>query len=103
MVDLDPVRGHEQGGRRPALIISTNGFNRSPAELVVVAPLTSVAKRVRFHVPVDPPEGGLHQPSFVKPEDIRSVSTHRLGQRLGRVSLQTLAAVETRLRVLLEL
>jgi mRNA interferase MazF len=103
VVDLDPVRGHEQGGWRPALIVSANRFNRSSAELVVVAPLTSVPKRVRFHVAVQPPEGGLHHASFVKPEDVRSVSTGRLGQRLGRVSPQTLAAVETRLRVLLEL
>jgi mRNA interferase MazF len=101
--DLDPVRGHEQGGRRPALIVSADGFNRSPAELVVVAPVTSVHKHVRFHVAVRPPEGGLHRPSFIKPEDLRSVSTDRLGRRLGRVSAATMAAVETRLRVLLEL
>jgi mRNA interferase MazF len=66
-------------------------------------PITSVDKRVPMHVRVEPPEGGLDRASFIKPEDVRSVSVTRLGRRLGRVSSETMAYVETRLRVLLEL
>ncbi|OYV95604.1 MAG: growth inhibitor PemK, partial [Planctomycetia bacterium 21-64-5] len=40
-VNLDPVRGHEQAGTRPALIVSVNRFNHGPAGLVVVLPITS--------------------------------------------------------------
>jgi mRNA interferase MazF len=83
--------------------VSTNRFNHGPAELVVVLPITSVDKRIAFHVAVGPPEGGLAHPSFVKPEDVRSVSRERLTRRLGEVSSATMQTVETRLRVLLDL
>jgi mRNA interferase MazF len=103
IVQFDPVRGREQGGRRPALVVSSDRLNRSTADLAVVVPLTTVDKRIRAHVPVDPPEGGLRRRSFVKPEDLRSVSTQRLGRRLGTVSPGTMEVVESRLRMLLDL
>ncbi len=103
LVDLDPTRGHEQAGRRPALIVSTNGFNRGPAGLVVVLPITTVARGIRWHVEVPPPEGGLRQRSFIKCEDVRSISTERLVTLWGSVVAGTLAQVEQRLRILLEL
>ena len=103
LVSLNPVRGHEQAGTRPALIISVDGLNRGPAGLVIIAPLTSRRKDIRTHVPVTPPEGGLRQASFIKCEDVRSLSQERLVRPLGRVSAATLAAVEERLRILLGL
>jgi mRNA interferase MazF len=102
-VDLRPTRGHEQAGRRPALVISADRFNHGPAGLVVVLPLTSRAKGIPLHVEIEPPEGGVRRRSFAKPEDIRSISTERLGRRRGSVSPGTIVAVEARLRALLEL
>ena len=103
LVDLDPARGHEQAGMRPGLVVSVDLFNRGPAELVVVVPLTTRAKGIPWHVPVEPPEGGLEQKSFIKCEDVRSVAKERLTRRLGMVSAETLVAVEDRLRILLGL
>lgn len=102
-VNLDPTTGREQAGKRPALVVSVNELNHSAAELVVVLPVTSRDKQVRSHVPVDEGEGGLAARSFIKCEDIRSISVRRLDRRLGSVSLPTLAAVEDRLRILLGL
>lgn len=102
-VNLDPARGHEQAGTRPALVISVDEFNEGPADLVVVLPITSKAKGIPFHVEIRPPEGGLRLPSFVKCEDIRSISRERLRAKAGGVSRQTLQAVEDRLRILLSL
>jgi mRNA interferase MazF len=102
-VDLDPVRGHEQAGRRPALIVSTDPFNFSAAGVVVLVPLSTKEKHVPLHVRVSPPEGGLRELSFIRCEDVRTVSKERLSKRLGKVSPATLAAVESRLRLLLEL
>ena len=45
---FDPVEGHEQAGRRPALVLSADEFNASRAELVTVLPLTS---KYRPHIP----------------------------------------------------
>ncbi len=57
MVDLDPTRGHEQRGTRPALVVSVDLFNASPAGLVVVLPITSKAKNIRSHVPAQSARG----------------------------------------------
>jgi len=100
-VDLNPIQGREQAGRRPALIISVNQFNHGPAELVILLPMTTKNKRIPLHVEIHPPEAGLRERSFVKCEDIRSVSTERLVERIGCASRETLDAVEDRLRILL--
>ena len=102
-LDLDPTRGHEQAGTRPALIVSVDEFNQGPAELVVVLPITTKDKRIPFHVKIEPPEGGLKATSFIKCEDVRSVSKDRLFRRHGIVSPRVVAEVEFRLRVLLKL
>lgn len=102
-VDLNPTRGHEQAGLRPALVVSVDMFNHGPAELVVVAPITTTARGIPFHVPVVPPEGGVKRPSFIKCEDVRSVSRDRLVARWGSVYVGTMEAVADRLRILLDL
>lgn len=103
LADLDPTIGHEQSGQRPVLVISADSFNDCPAELVVVIPLTSVEKRIPFHIRIDPPEGGLKKRSYAKCEDVRSISTRRLGRRLGIVSSATMTQVEDRIRLVLGL
>ena len=99
-VDFGIPVGHEQGGRRPALVLSVDAFNRGLTELVIVLPLTSQARHVVSHIEILPPEGGLSQRSFVKCEDIRSISQLRLANRIGTVSSTTMNIVEDRLRML---
>jgi len=103
LVDLNPVRGHEQAGKRPCLIISVDLFNQGASGLAVVLPITSKEKGIPFHVELNPPEGGLKVRSFIKCEDVRSISIERLENRWGTVSLETLAAIEDRLRILMGL
>jgi mRNA interferase MazF len=100
LVKLDPTEGREQAGSRPALVVSVDLFNHGPAELVAVLPITTRHRGIPFHVAVNPPEGGLAHSSYIKCEDVRSVSTGRLRRRFGRVSQQTMDAVEDRLRIL---
>ncbi|MCG3198799.1 MAG: putative endoribonuclease MazF7 [bacterium] len=102
-VDLGEPTGHEQGGKRPALVLSVDPLNRSLAELVVVLPLTTRARNIRSHIEVVRPEGDLSRPSFIKCEDIRSISKARLARRIGNVRPVTLHAVETYVRYLLGL
>ncbi|MEP7342439.1 MAG: type II toxin-antitoxin system PemK/MazF family toxin [Acidobacteriota bacterium] len=103
LTTLDPIVGREQAGTRPALIVSDDLFNQSHVELVVVLPITSKSKNVRSHVPVSPPEGGLQVASYIKCEDVRSISIQRFGRRLGKVSAKTMNEVEQRLRIILAL
>ncbi len=103
LADLNPVRGHEQAGRRPVLVVSVDPFNRSKADLVVVVPLTSTLRGIPLHVTVEPPEGGIKNPSALLCDAVRSISKDRLVIRWGNVSSKTMAEVEDRLRVLLGL
>ena len=100
LVDLDPTRSHEQAGQRPALVLSVDEFNRGPADLVIVIPLTSRIRGIPSHVRIDPPEGGLSRPSVALCEAVRSISKTRLVQPWGRVSAATLARVEDCIRIL---
>lgn len=50
-IDLDPVKGHEQGGRRPALVLSADDYNRVVG-LAVVVPITMKAKGYPFEVQI---------------------------------------------------
>lgn len=102
-VNLNPALGHEQRGIRPALIVSTDTFNHGPAELVIALPITSKGKGIPFHVEVKPPEGGLTSASFIKCEEIRSLSTVRLMKRMGEVKDSTLEKVEDRMKIVLDL
>ena len=100
---LDPTAGHEQAGARPALILSVDIFNEGPAELVVAVPITRTQRRIRWHVPINPPEGGLAATSFIQCENVRSVSKIRLKRRRGRASDATMQQIEDRVRILLGL
>jgi len=103
LADLNPVRGHEQAGRRPVLVVSVDPFNQSRADLVVVVPITSTLRGIPFHVVVQPPEGGLTGASALLCDAVRSISKDRLLTRWGSVLPATMATVEDRLRVLMGL
>jgi mRNA interferase MazF len=103
LAQLDPVRGHEQAGTRPILIISDDLFNQGPAGLVIAVPITSRLRPIPFHVRMMPPQGGLTVESAALCEAVRSISKERLLRRLGVVSVGTLELVEDRLRILLRL
>lgn len=102
-VDLDPVEGREQAGRRPLLIISIDAMNRSAAEIVIGTPITTTDWGNAIHVRIEPPDGGLDRASFAMPEMARSISTGRLRRRRGVVSEGTVDAVAKRVGILIGL
>ena len=102
LADFDLVVGREQGGFRPALILSSDSFNAGRRELVAAMPLTTQLRGWRLHVPISPPEGGLRRPSAIMCEQLRVISMARLDRRLGKVEPATMQAVMVVLRRLLE-
>lgn len=103
LVDLNPTRGHEQSGVRPAVIISVDEFNSCPADLVIVVPITSKNKNIPMHVEIQPEHNGLAKTSFAKPEDIRSISKERLVKKIGQLPKEKLKEMEEKIRILLGL
>lgn len=87
---FDPQSGHEQKGRRPALVVSNDLFNRH-AGLAVVCPITSTCRGFPFHVAIlnDPRVTGFVMVEQVKAIDFRA----RNARFIGRASDELLAEV----------
>jgi mRNA interferase MazF len=90
--DLDPVRGHEQAGRRPVLVLSHELFNRKSATAIVAA-VTSTPQRAGFPLSVTLPAHQLPKPSWVKVSQVRTISVGRLGKRIAHLEDEQLAVV----------
>lgn len=90
--DLNPVRGHEQAGERPVLVLSHDVFNERSGTVIAVA-LTSQEPRAGYPLTVALTSPKLPKRSRVKTGQIRTLSTERVGRRLGRVSEEELANV----------
>ena len=90
--DLNPVRGHEQAGERPVLVLSHDVFNERSGTVIAVA-LTSQEPRAQFPVTLELRTPKLPKRSWAKIGRVRTLSTERIGRRLGRVSDEELAEV----------
>lgn len=90
--DLDPVRGREQAGRRPILVLSQDIFNERSGTVIAVA-LTSQEPRAGFPLSLEIRSVPLPKRSWVKISQIRTLSTDRLGGHLGRLSPEELQQV----------
>jgi mRNA interferase MazF len=94
LVDFEPRVGREQGGVRPALVISNDAFNAIRNDLHIVVPITSRNRGLAYHVSLEPPEGGLTKSSVAMCEQERSQSIIRFLKRRGVVSTDTLKRVQ---------
>jgi mRNA interferase MazF len=52
-LDFNPQAGHEQKGRRPAIIVSNNRFNRFVKTTAMVCPITNTDRKIPIHVKLD--------------------------------------------------
>lgn len=83
--DLNPVRGHEQAGLRPVLVISHSVFNQRSGTVIAMA-LTSRPQRAAFPLTFELPDKKLLKKSWVKISQIRTLSTERLSKRITTVA-----------------
>jgi mRNA interferase MazF len=83
--DLNPVRGHEQAGLRPVLILSPEVFNERSGTVIAMA-LTSQAQKAGFPLTMEIKSVTLPKPTWVKISQIRTLSVERIGKRMGHVS-----------------
>ena len=81
--DLNPVRGREQAGLRPVLVLSHDVFNERSGTVIAMA-LTSQPPRAGFPLTLELSERKLPKRTWVKISQIRTLSVTRLGKRLGR-------------------
>ena len=81
--DLNPVRGQEQAGRRPVLVVSHEVFNERSGTVIAMA-ITSQPQRAGFPLNLEITEPGLPKRSWLKISQVRTLSVIRLGERMTR-------------------
>ena len=81
--NLNPAKGHEQGGLRPVLVLSHEVFNERSGTAIAVA-ITSHEQRAGFPLTLELSASGLPKRSWVKISQVRTLSVERLGKKLGR-------------------
>ena len=104
-VDWSPARGSEPAGRRPALVVQRDAGNAAVGypNTVVVA-VSSQGRDIPFHVRVRPnAQNGLKNTSFVKCEQIFTLSKERLGAKLGTLRPEDMRSVNDAIRLNLAL
>ncbi len=106
LVDLDPVVGSEQAGRRPVIIVSNEAAN-AVLPVVTALPLTSRKAGRRIYpneALLDEGCAGLNRESVAMAHQLRTVSKQRLAQKLGRIDNQEInEALREAMRVQLDL
>ena len=87
---FDPQSGHEQRGRRPALVVSNDLFNKHTG-LCIACPITNTRRDYPFHVSI--PEG-QDVTGFVMVEQVKSIDFRsRKARRIGKAPAQVLEEV----------
>ena len=94
-VTFDPQSGHEQKGRRPALVVSNDLFNQKTG-LAIVCPITNTRRGYPFHVPIDddPSLTGVVMVEQVKSIDFRARDVRFIARAPESVLLQVLAILD---------
>ena len=90
--DLNPVRGNEQAGLRPVLILSHDIFNERSGTVIAVA-ITSQPQRAGFPLTLALSSSGLPKQSWVKISQIRTLSVERIGKIISTANPEELLQV----------
>ena len=101
LLDLNPVQGREQAGRRPVLILSVNAINRLPLVVTVVIGTKgeNVARDYPTNVRIPSAESGLPMETVFLCFQLRSLDPARFAvPPAGKVSGATLGRIETAVR-----
>jgi mRNA interferase MazF len=90
--DLNPVRGSEQGGLRPVLILSHDVFNDRSGTVIALA-ITSQEQRAGFPLTLELASPLLPKKSWVKISQIRTLAVERIGRKIAEAAPEELAQV----------
>ncbi len=95
--NLDPTRGTEQAGTRPVILLQADAVNEY-TRTVLCIPLTTNLRRAALPtcLLIRRPEGGLTDDSVALCHQMRALDKTRLVRRIGKLSPETLSALEGR-------
>jgi mRNA interferase MazF len=93
-VQFDPVRGSEQAGTRPGLVLQNDIGNRTSPTTIVAAITSQYRRPYPFQIEISPEESGLERPSLILLDQLRTVDKSRLVRWVGRLSPNRMLNVE---------
>lgn len=100
-VDLNPVKGREQAGRRPVLVLSIDAINKLPLVVTVVVGTKgeNIPRDYPTNVRISAKESGLPMETIFLCFQIRSIDLNRFPpQSAGKISEETLEKIENAVR-----
>jgi len=90
--NLNPTLGHEQSGLRPVLILSNDIFNEKMGIVIAIA-LTSRQPKFGFPLSLEIDSADLHKKSWALMGQVRTLSTERIGKKIGRISIEEIEQI----------
>jgi mRNA interferase MazF len=97
-ITLNPQAGHEQAGRRPAIVLSPAAYNRKVG-LAIICPITNQQKGYPFEVRIP---AGLKVTGVILSDQVKSLDwCVRQAELIDRLPEQTVAEVLSKLSTLL--
>jgi mRNA interferase MazF len=87
--NLEPTVGHEQAGQRPVIVLSADVFNERSGTVIAMA-LTSQEQRAGFPLTHELKTVKMKKRAWVKISQVRTLSSRRLGRKIGRVAPEEL-------------
>ncbi|AQL55737.1 type II toxin-antitoxin system PemK/MazF family toxin [Abyssicoccus albus] len=104
LADLSPVKGSEQGGKRPVVIIQNNTGNKYSPTVIVAAITGKINKaKIPTHVEIDADTYHLDMDSVILLEQIRTIDKKRLLERLTNLSEEKMKEVDNALAISVDL
>lgn len=100
-VNLDPVKGQEQAGNRPVLVLSIDAINKQPLVVTVVVGTKggNISKDYSTNVRIPPSKSGLPQETVFLCFQVRSLDPKRFPKKpAGKVLEKTMAKIENAVR-----
>ena len=85
LVDLEPVKGSEQGKTRPAVIIQHNSLNKH-SKTTIIVPISSRIYEKKYPMHVEISGCGLKNKGTIKTEQIRVIDKERISKKIGKVN-----------------
>ena len=104
-IDWSPSRGSEQSGVRPSLVLQTDkGNSNDNYPNTIVVTISTKGRQIPFHVELKPNSiNGLSSISYIKCEQILTVSKERLTKKIGKISIKEIEKVEEAVKLVLEM
>jgi mRNA interferase MazF len=104
LADLEPIKGGEQGGIRPFLIIQNNIYNKhSPVTIVAAITSKEFSREFPTNIYIDKNESKLNKNSTILLNQLRTIDKQRIIRKIGEINETLIHRINLALKISLNL